>query len=54
MLTLGSANPLLSVVEDTLSIGLSAMAVLAPLAALVGVGLLVWVFGRAFRGAPRN
>lgn len=54
MLTFGSANPLLSVVEDTLSLGLSAMAVLAPVAALVGVGLLVWVMARVFRGAPRN
>jgi hypothetical protein len=49
MLTLGAANPLISFVEDALATGLSAMAVLAPVAALVGVGLLLWALLRVFR-----
>ena len=53
MLTFGSANPLLSFVEDGLAIGLAALAVLAPVAALVASGALVWAIGRAFRG-PRH
>ena len=53
MLTFGTANPLLSFGEDALATGLSAMAVLAPLAALVGVALLVWALMRVFR-SPRN
>jgi hypothetical protein len=52
MLTFGSANPMLSFVEDGLAIGLAALAVLAPVAALVASGALVWAIGRAFRG-PR-
>ena len=53
MLTFGAANPVISVVEDALATGLSAMAVLAPVAALVGVGLLLWTLARVFRGAHR-
>jgi hypothetical protein len=53
MLTFGAANPLLSFGEDALATGLSAMAVLAPLAALVGVALLVWALMRVFR-SPRG
>jgi hypothetical protein len=49
MLTLGAANPLISFVEDALATGLSAMAILAPVAALVGVGLLVWALVSVFR-----
>lgn len=49
MLTLGAANPVLSFVEDALATGLSAMAVLAPVAALVGVGLLLWALVHVFR-----
>lgn len=49
MLTLGAANPLLSFVEDALATGLSAMAVLAPVAALVGVGMLLWALMHVFR-----
>lgn len=53
-LTLGTANPFLSFLEDAVAAGLSAMAVLAPLAALVGVALVVWAVRRAFRRpAPR-
>lgn len=52
MLTLGTANPILSLGEDALAIGLSAMAVLAPVAALFAVVLVVWALRRVFRG-PR-
>ena len=54
MLTFGTANPVLSFIEDALAIGLSAMAVLAPLAALAGVGLMTWAFLRAFRAPARS
>lgn len=54
MLTFGTANPVLSFFEDALAIGLSAMAVLAPLAALAGVGLMAWALLRAFRTPARN
>ncbi len=54
MLTLGSANPLLSFVEDGLATGLAAMAVLAPLAALLGVGIFAWALVRVFRGRTRT
>jgi len=47
--TLGHANPALSVAEDATSLGLLAAAILAPLAALVLVVLLVWLVQRAFR-----
>lgn len=50
MLTMGAANPLLSFVEDAIATGLSAMAVLAPLAALAGVALVIWALSRAYRG----
>ena len=52
MLTLGGANPVLSFVEDAISGGLSALAVLAPIAAVVAAGMVVWVLRRVFR-APR-
>ena len=52
MLTLGAANPLISFIEDALATGLSAMAVLAPVAALVGVGLLLWALVYTFRKRP--
>ena len=52
MLTLGGANPVLSLVEDAISAGLSALALLAPIAAVVAAGMVVWVFRRVFR-APR-
>ncbi len=50
MLTMGAANPVLSLVEDAIATGLSAMAVLAPLAALAGVALVIWALSRAYRG----
>jgi uncharacterized protein DUF4126 len=53
MLTFGTANPLLSFLEDAIAIGLAAMAILAPLAAVMGVVLVVWAFRRAFRGPRR-
>ena len=52
MLTLGAANPAISFVEDALAMGLSAMAVLAPIAALVGVGLLMWAIAAVFKKRP--
>jgi len=52
MLTLGNANPVLSFVEDAISAGLSALALLAPIAAVVAAGMVVWVLRRVFR-APR-
>ena len=52
MLTLGGANPVLSFVEDAIAGGISALALLAPIAAVVAAGLVVWVLGRVFR-APR-
>ena len=52
MLTLGNANPVLSFVEDAISAGLSALALLAPIAAVVAAGMVVWVFRRVFR-APK-
>ena len=59
IVTLGHANPMLSAVEDAVALGLSAMAVLVPLAALAAVVLLAWALRRAFptpahhRSAPR-
>jgi len=52
MLTLGNANPVLSFIEDAISAGLSALALLAPIAAVVAAGMVVWVFRRVFR-SPR-
>lgn len=52
MLTLGGANPVLSLVEDAISAGLSALALLAPIAAVVAALMVVWVLRRVFR-APR-
>jgi uncharacterized protein DUF4126 len=52
MLTLGNANPVLSFIEDAISAGLSALALLAPIAAVVAAGMVVWVFRRVFR-APK-
>ncbi len=53
MLSFGTANPILSFMEDAIATGLSAMAVLAPLAAVLGVVLVVWAFRRVYRG-PRT
>ena len=49
-LTLGHANPALSVLEDVTTLGLIAAAILAPLAALLLVLLLVWTVWRFRRG----
>ena len=54
MLTLGSANTMISVVEDALATGISALAVLAPIAALVGVVVLLWALRRVFRRRDRE
>jgi hypothetical protein len=52
MLTLGGANPVLSFGEDAIAAGLSALALLAPIAGVVAAGLVVWMLRRVF-GAPR-
>jgi uncharacterized protein DUF4126 len=52
MLTMGGANPVLSFVEDAIATGLAALALLAPIAAVVAAVMVVWVFRRVFR-APR-
>jgi len=52
ILTMGGANPVLSLVEDAISAGLSALALLAPIAAVVAAGMVVWVLRRVFR-APK-
>ena len=52
MLTFGGANPVLSFIEDGVSGGLSALALLAPISAVVAAGMVVWVLRRVFR-APR-
>ncbi len=49
VLTLGAANPVISFVEDALALGIAAVSVLAPLAALAAVVLLVWALLRVFR-----
>jgi hypothetical protein len=53
MLTMGSANPVLSFVEDAIAGGISALALLAPITAVVAVGMVVWFMRRMF-GAPRS
>lgn len=52
MLTLGGANPVLSFLEDAIAAGLSALALLAPIAAVAAALMVVWVLRRVFR-APR-
>jgi hypothetical protein len=52
MLTLGGANPVLSLTEDAIAAGLSALALLAPIAAVVAALTVVWALRRVFR-APR-
>ena len=49
--SLGHANPILSVLEDLTSVGLLLVAILAPLAVLVLVVLLVWLMVRFRRGS---
>jgi len=49
MLTFGSANPLLSFVEDAIATGLSALALLAPIAGVLTAIAVVWMLRRVFR-----
>ena len=51
--TMGLANPFLSFAEDAFAGGLSALAVLVPIAALVLVVLGGWLIVGAARGRPR-
>lgn len=57
-MTLGHANPLLSIGEDLASAGLLALAILVPIVALLGLVALLalwrWSAGRARGGAPRG
>lgn len=52
ILTLGGANPMLSFVEDAIATGLSALALLVPVAAIVAACVLIYALRRVFR-APR-
>ena len=47
--TLGAANPVLSFVEDGTTFGLVASAILAPLIALIGVIVLIWLLARVMK-----
>jgi hypothetical protein len=49
ILTLGSANPMLSFVEDAIAGGLSAIALLAPIAGLLTAIVVVLLLRRVFR-----
>ena len=48
--TMGAANPVLSVVEDGVSILIVVVALVAPLVVLALLLLLAWAFVRLFRG----
>ncbi|MFL6245010.1 MAG: DUF4126 domain-containing protein [Thermoanaerobaculia bacterium] len=54
--TLGCANPVLSLIEDVISVTLSLLAIFIPLAVPVAIALMVWllwlVAKRLRRGAP--
>jgi hypothetical protein len=50
-LTLGTANPLLSIVEDVLSLGMAAAALVVPLLAVAATLLLVFVLRRRPRAS---
>jgi hypothetical protein len=52
MLTLGTANPLISFAEDAITLVISSLAVLAPILALVTVLFVFWAVRRAFRPRP--
>jgi hypothetical protein len=52
IVTLGGANPILSFVEDAIATGLSALALIVPVAAIVAAGVLIYTLRRVFR-APR-
>ena len=52
MLTLGTANPMLSFAEDGITIVISTLAILAPIAALATVVFGVWLVRRTFRRRP--
>ena len=52
MLTLGTANPLLSFAEDAIAIVIATLAILAPMLALATVLFVVWAVRRAFRRRP--
>ena len=52
--TMGAANPVLSVVEDGVSILIVVVALVAPLVVLALLLLLAWAFVRLFRGRPQT
>ncbi|KAB2342693.1 DUF4126 domain-containing protein [Actinomadura rudentiformis] len=52
--TLGTGAPVVSTVEDTVSLGMSVLAVLAPVIALIGVIMLAFVSFRMLRAFRRR
>jgi hypothetical protein len=52
--TLGCANPVISIVEDVLSVGLSLLAIFLPLLVPLALLLLVFVLWRVVRRIRRN
>ncbi len=53
-LTLGTANPVISFIEDAITLTVSLVAILAPLAAMAMVALGVWLVARALGRRPRS
>lgn len=49
MLTFGSANPVLSFVEDAIAVGLAALALLAPIAGVAAAVMVLFMLRRVFR-----
>ncbi|GAA2580453.1 DUF4126 domain-containing protein [Actinomadura fulvescens] len=52
--TLGTGAPVVSMVEDTVSLGMSVLAILAPVIALIGVVMLAFVSFRMLRTLRRR
>jgi hypothetical protein len=52
--TLGTGAPVVSTAEDAFSLGMSLLAILAPLVALLGIGMLAFVAARLLRLRKRT
>lgn len=52
--TLGTANPVLSVAEDVMSLLLAALAVIAPIAIALALVAIVWIVSRLRRRPPAS
>jgi uncharacterized membrane protein len=52
--TFGTGTPVVSAVEDTVSLGMSLLAVLLPIVALIFLIAFVWALVRVFRAARRR